>query len=895
VSEGPLEYWETTVKVIGSNGSDILITPSLEEESGKTNNFIRSIRNLLTYNIEKSNGSCMLVVSKYAKYQITLGKDASLLLNFSAVGNFNLDYQNRKINFGNNWVAINFLEGEQSLTQIIIVDNKGKYQKVNFSTQSLEILWVDSELYHKATNKSIENELMTGKSIDPLIDSTVTIPIKNAAKDYQRSKPSTRCSYGFYFRNKNAIQFLDAPGKLPSSLSIIKCLSDQVILRQQVTIDPRFPGGDFYYYVKKDDGSFKIEFLGKPHSQVLDYLITGKLPSPRKGILKKGCPNCGSGNIDYMLDNQDYIYVDPLRCLDCNFQFTKYRTNEVRNLLISNIEDIHNLLLKWSSDSNEVYSDYINLVIEASESNYNAEQSEVKQKREQLLQQVLQELNSESGKGKRASLKRIFWSLVTDAERNYVTFLLGRAITDLNYPVENPSNISYVEQYNPSDWSSSNQEFIRYWAESEGQDSFTFIYFYFINLIDSAYSTFDPYHTIYTNSILLADTMDLAQQTYQLLINEPGQRKLKKLLEFDQGLTMYGKFRLRYILKRPVANLLPKVYDEHVILTLNQEVNVVDQLLLNQQENLINEILLNQEENIPDDVPLNQPERQEVQNRLLNWALSYSEDNNLQGDFNFIALYINRIFDCYQKPEYLTDQYQLYLDVYAQEVNRKLNDKSEKLEGLIELYQNLKTRQKLFVKDILRSPLANLLAESSSDNTLLNLEENVSLNQEEKRRIYELLREWTGGRHNGYRNIDNYILLIFEADENPQLAEENKEIIEVQSHEITEELKELPGQLEDLKQIYQALNTSEQIFVQQILRNPVSNLLLEVIKLDNESVSLNQEQKTRIYNLLFDWTQREYADYLFMSDYIYQVFEASQNPQLVREYKRGHRWVFTRV
>jgi hypothetical protein len=176
-----------------------------------------------------------------------------------------------------------------------------------------------------------------------------------------------------------------------------------------------------------------------------------------------------------------------------------------------------------------------------------------------------------------------------------------------------------------------------------------------------------------------------------------------------------------------------------------------------------------------------------------------------------------------------------------------------------------------------------------NENVSLNQAQNVSLNQEEKRRIYELLEGWT--EESRYSTIYDYILLVFGADENPQLAEENKEIIEVQSHEITEELKELPGQLEDLTQIYQALNTSEQIFVQQILRNPVSNLLLEVIKLDNESVSLNHEQKTRIYNLLFDWTQREYADYLFMSDYIYEVFKVSQNPQLVRGYKSSIDWL----
>jgi hypothetical protein len=227
------------------------------------------------------------------------------------------------------------------------------------------------------------------------------------------------------------------------------------------------------------------------------------------------------------------------------------------------------------------------------------------------------------------------------------------------------------------------------------------------------------------------------------------------------------------------------------------------------------------------------------------------------------------------------------IDGFSQEFSSRLSYEPIKLEQLRQLYGELNTQEQIFARKLLKIPVVKLLI---PDN------ENVSLNQEEKRRIYELLQEWTGGRDNGYRTIDDYIRLVFEADENPQLAEENKEIIEVQSHEITEELKELPGQLEDLKQIYQALNTPEQIFVQQILRNPVSNLLLEVIKLDNESVSLNHELKTRIYNLLIDWTQREYADYLFMSEYnIYQVFEASQNPQLVREYKRGHRWVFTRV
>jgi TcdA/TcdB pore forming domain len=889
---GPIEYSRTDVKVIGSDSDDILITLPLEEleinkdddkqkkdEKENQNKFIKSIRNFLTYNIEKSKGSCLLVVSKYAKYQITLGKDASLLLNLSAVDNFDLDYQNSQINFAGNWVKINSPEGEKSIDQIIIVDNKGKCQKVNFSAQSLEIVWIDSELYHKATNKSIENELMTGKNIDPFIDSAVTIPIKNAAKDYQESKPSTRCSYGFYFRNKKAIQFLDAPGKLPSTLSVIKCLPDQVMLRQKVTNNPNLPGEDFYYYVKKDDGSFKIEFSGKPHSQALDYLITGKLPSPRRGILKDGCPTCGSGNIEYMPDDQRNIYIDPLRCLDCNFQFTRYYPPSI-SLLTSNIEEIHNLLLKWSSDSNEVYSNYINLVMEASESNYNAQQSEVKQKIEQLSQQVIQELNSESGKGKLAILDQIYWSLTTQHERDYLKFFLRPAISNLitNYPPDNLSNIPYLYGYEPSDWSRANADFLSNWAWSEGLHSN--IQQYFVSIITlSDYN----YSDININPQLLAGTMYYAELTYQQLIKEPGQRKLNELLDFDQSLTIYGKFRLRDILKRPVANLLPKVYDENVILTLNQQENVVDQLLLNQQENLIDEILLNQEDNIPDDVPLNPQEIENVQYRLLDWALLYSEDNNPQG--NFIARYISLIFDCYQKPQYLTDQYELYLDVYAQEVNRKLNDKPEKVEKLIELYQNFKTRQKLFVKEILRSSLANLLAESSSDDSPLNQEENVSLTLEEKTRIYELLREWTGGRYGGYLTIDDYISLVFQADENSQFAEEEKERIEMKSHEISEQLKELPGQLDDLKQIYQALNTPEQIFVRQILRTPVSNLLLEVIKLDNESVSLNQEQQMQIYTLLLDWTQREYGDYGFMSDYIHIVFGASQDPKLVREYK----------
>ncbi|AFZ23311.1 hypothetical protein Cylst_0988 [Cylindrospermum stagnale PCC 7417] len=377
--------------------------------------------------------------------------------------------------------------------------------------------------------------------------------------------------------------------------------------------------------------------------------------------------------------------------------------------------------------------------------------------------------------------------------------------------------------------------------------------------------------------------MYYAELTCQQFLNEPGQRKLNEFIDFDQTLKVYGKFWLRYILKRPVANLLPKVYDENAILTLNPEVNLVDQLLLNQQENLINKqedlideiLVLNQEENIPDDVPLNPKERQVVQYRLLDWALLYSEDNNPQG--NFIARYISLIFDCYQKPQYLTDQYQLYLDVYAQEVNRRLNDKPENLEKLIELYQNFKTRQKLFVKEILRNPLTNLLAEPSSDES--------PLNQEEKTRIYALLEEWTKGGYSGYATIDDYVCLVVQADVNPQFADEQKERIKIESHEITEKLKELPGQLDDLKQIYLALNTPEQIFVRQILRTPVSNLLLEVIKLDNESVSLNQEQKIQVYNLLLGWTQSEYADYDFMPGYIELVFYTSQDSKLVRQYK----------
>jgi hypothetical protein len=449
--EGPIQYCETTVKVIGSDGDDILISPSLKEEDAQDNRFIIAIRNFLTYEIHKSQGSCLLVVSKYAKYQITLGEQASLLLNLSEVDDFHVDYENHQIRFGSNWVKIAF--SEQSVAKVILIDKEGKCKKVHFSTQSSELIWIDSELYYKAKNKSIEDELINRRIDDPLLTSPTTIPIKNAAKDYRQPKPYTRCHYGFYFRNQNVIKYLDSPGKLPERLSVVKCLPDQVILSQKVS------GDEFYYYTKKDNGSFQIEFSGQPHSQSLAYLINGQLPTVyEEGRLENGCPNCDSGNIHYLptgLPN----YVKPSYCKDCAHCFPRYPLDKP-DIKLSEYEkeSIHSLLEDWSRGS-RVLHQYIQLVIQLSTGSNSAGEKEIREK----SQLVVEEL-SRSEK-KLNDLKGIY-SRLEAPEKIYIRELLRTPIANL---LENPTTpTTPISALNPRE-KQRIDNLLREWAGTDQQ------------------------------------------------------------------------------------------------------------------------------------------------------------------------------------------------------------------------------------------------------------------------------------------------------------------------------------------------------------------------------------------------------------------------------------------
>jgi hypothetical protein len=427
--QGAIEYLKTTVKVIGSTTKDdTLITPSLEDNNGQDNNFISAIRNLLTYEIHKSYGTCLLAVSKYAKYQVTLGERATLLIKLPEVDRVNIERQNGrtgKITFGgSSWVEINFPEPGKLMPPVIIIDHKGKRLKVNFVTQSCELISIDSKLYYEATGKSVEKELIGGRILDPLIPSLPpTIPITNAAKDYNRPQDSQRCSYGFYFKSVNQIRYLDSPGELPQSLAVIKCLPDQVVLRQKVRnehysfSEEDLGQLDYLYYVKKDNDSFQIKFSGQSESQSFGYLINGQLPKSRmRGILKDGCPDCGSGNIVYHNNHHSFHnpYRDPSFCRDCKKRFPRYIPDPNVALhtalgSVSEYDEVHSQLLAWGLKSEGVYYEYVNLVIDASESNYYAEQqgSNISKK----LDEVKTEFRTVDGAEKKEALKELYWSL----------------------------------------------------------------------------------------------------------------------------------------------------------------------------------------------------------------------------------------------------------------------------------------------------------------------------------------------------------------------------------------------------------------------------------------------------------------------------------------------------
>ena len=635
----PIEYYPTIIKVIGSGGDDILSTPSLEDEE------CEYIRNLVTYEIKKDKGSCLLTVSQYAKYEVTLGNEASLSIYLPTVEDKDLDinYLNCQIKFSGSWVKIEFPEQEKSLDKdkiISIIDKQGKQKKVNFSTESSELILIDSELYKKATNKSIEEELRNGRNIDIIIDSLQTIPIKNALQQQQQQ----RHAYGFYFRKKNVIQYLNSPGKLPASLGVVKCLPDQVILRQQVF-------DDFYYYTLNDSGTFKIDFSGQPHSQSLGYLINGQVPAPSKGILKDGCPNCHSGNIQY--SDSRRLYVDPLRCSDCNYDFPEYPPNTILHSTFffpRDIEEIHSSLLEWSRGSEDIYYDYVNLVIEASESNYYAQQQ--KEKIQQCSQQISQKLKSVEGKEKLELLNQTFWSLRDVNYKGYFREIVKPPIADLLTEAPPTSSIQLSE-----DDKSNVHNMLLKWARynmnlmnlPENR-----ILIEYVRLVVNG----NPYHKPTQQAIEELSPMVMEE----LINNDPKTRRLRTLLSIYNAIESLDiRNYIKELLRAPVANLLDIDPASPIIPLL----------------------------------PLDTGRKNEIQHILRLWSRANS----------YISFLINDLIEAYEQQQ-IEEHSQI-----SQDISRSLiRGTPNLLNTLRALYARLEKRNEIqYVRDLLGTDLAGLL------------------------------------------------------------------------------------------------------------------------------------------------------------------------------------------